>query len=86
MAGIPWYSYPPLEGADGIRLLMIESIDTRLGEISCRIGHFDLKTAPPYRALSYEWGKYNDKCLLLLNGHGFEVGRNLWLRTMAFKK
>ena len=47
--------------------------------LSCRIFHTDLADAPPYKALSYTWGKPSDpRYEIIINGRPFEVRENLY--------
>ncbi len=70
----------PLEGSDSIRLLIVENVGSSSkgrGPIRCSIRHFHLSNAPPYRALSYEWGTTDTK-KIFLNDRIVEVRKNLW--------
>jgi hypothetical protein len=74
------YSYAPLEGSDSIRLLMVENVGSTSkgrGPIRCWIRHFNLSSAPPYRALSYARA-FEDTKKIFLNDRIVEVQRNLW--------
>lgn len=82
MATPPAYEYSRLESPNSIRLLMIEKVELarRTEESSdprCWIQHFSLDNAPPYRALSYEWGGMEAKPIFL-NDQKVLVRKNLW--------
>jgi hypothetical protein len=83
------YTYSPLEAANGLRLLTIDAVGENRGELRCTMKHFSFDTAPPYGALSYEWGNTGFKKRLILNNKHFDVGENLrnalwYLATMEF--
>ncbi|TVY81444.1 Heterokaryon incompatibility protein 6 OR allele [Lachnellula suecica] len=87
------YQYAPLERPDSIRLLRIEDpLCDRWDDVDfvpwCRMEHFTLSDAPPYRALSYAWGSPKMRHIFL-NGRKINIRRNLWqalwhLRWMGF--
>ena len=74
------YSYSPLKGTRDIRLLFIEAAVGNPDMLKCQIRHFNIDDAPPYRALSYEWGNKKLKHPLFLNNRrfNFKMGTNLW--------
>ena len=74
MAKASKYAYSPLD-SDHIRLLMIE-IGPETSTLRCSIEHFKFSEAPPYRALSYEWGSPIFKTIRL-NGLPVNVRKNL---------
>ena len=63
------------QNAPQIRLVEVIGGDQT---INYRLLHTDLKTAPPYKALSYTWGPRQPEQTIVLNGTEFRVGSNLY--------
>ncbi|KAH6671061.1 heterokaryon incompatibility protein-domain-containing protein [Halenospora varia] len=62
--------------ADQIRLLQVRSGSCSL--IQCTLQHYDLAACPPYKAISYTWGRLYPTKDILINGARFSVRENLW--------
>jgi hypothetical protein len=58
-----------------IRILKL-SPGARDDPIECELIHTALDIALSYRAISYTWGGSSGKQSIILNGHGFLIGRN----------
>lgn len=71
------YSYTPIDSETGdIRLVSIYPGDGNL--INCKIVQSSLQNkSVAYEALSYVWGDVSQKGEILLDGHPFNVTRNL---------
>ncbi|KAH9905712.1 heterokaryon incompatibility protein-domain-containing protein [Xylariomycetidae sp. FL2044] len=74
------FCYRPLaEGVDCTRLVEIQPAgDDNDSLIVCNVVQVEFGDRPTYKALSYRWGDETDKRTILVNGAGFQVGRNLW--------
>jgi len=64
---------------DEIRLLKIDTPTVDEDLISGSLETFYLRECPPFRALSYEWGEYEDPLHLLINGGIMEIRPRLML-------
>ncbi|KAF2717290.1 HET-domain-containing protein, partial [Polychaeton citri CBS 116435] len=63
-----------------LRLLKILPSQTQESDILCSLDVVDFQhsSTPYYQALSYVWGEQDPKFTITVNGHSFEVGRNLY--------
>jgi hypothetical protein len=81
MAG-PGFSYQPLDGNEGIRLLHLYPASSPTAEIRCDLIHTTLKMCADiydhYTALSYVWGNPNDTRTILINGTHVSITINLY--------
>ncbi|KAF2472960.1 HET-domain-containing protein, partial [Lindgomyces ingoldianus] len=70
--------YSPLnKDTNEIRVVKISpQVDPKFN-VSCEFTIVSLDAKPVYRALSYTWGDPKDTLPITLNGHRFEVTRNL---------
>lgn len=59
------------------RLLELLPAATLKADISCRLQHQRIGSAPPYEALSYTWGDGESTCRIAVDGLRFWVRRNL---------
>jgi hypothetical protein len=72
------YSSIPLSTASKeIRLLSISPSSDRSSKICCSLHKASLNDNAAYKALSYVWGSNTDQQVIELDGHDFEVTRNL---------
>lgn len=81
---MPIYTYRPIVGEGGIRLVSLTSL--RDGTPKCNITHTTLKNAPTYEALSYTWGDVKDSIPLLVDDNArLMISQNLFgaLRQLA---
>jgi hypothetical protein len=74
------FEYQPLDQEnDEIRLLKIDTLTVDDDLISGSLETFSLRDCPPFRALSYEWGEYEDPLHLVINGCIMEIRPRLML-------
>jgi hypothetical protein len=75
------YKYSPLSKEDrSVRLLRLLPSATEGAEIKCEIFEYCLVSngvGHPYEALSYVWGDPTDRKSIHLNGHTFDITKNL---------
>jgi len=70
--------YTPLDrGRREIRVVRIAPGVDPSFDISCELAVVSLDSSPSYTALSYTWGNPKDTLPITLNGHRFDVTRNL---------
>jgi len=69
--------YSPINSSNSEFRLLLLKRGRREDKISCELRTMSLTCTPTYRALSYVWGKANDVVPINLNGHEFEVKKNL---------
>lgn len=73
------YTYDRLDHATKqIRLLKLRRWRGRTDIIKCDIETFEIGKAPPFRALSYEWGPPDSLRQIEVNGALFDIRENLW--------
>ena len=68
--------YEPLTKT-GIRLITFIPASTD-NKVQLELHRFDIRTAPPYVALSYAWGDDKESVSIQCHGHGYYVTRNLY--------
>ena len=77
--GMPRFSHQPLERPhEQIRLLQIDNCEGAT-DLRLSIAAYDLQTAPPYNALSYEWGDAEPTVEIFVNRRCLEIRHNLFL-------
>ncbi|KAL5316373.1 hypothetical protein ACEPPN_015418 [Leptodophora sp. 'Broadleaf-Isolate-01'] len=70
--------YRPLR-PDTREIRLLEILDIKSEErLSFRLRHVPLDTAPTFLAISYAWGNFEDELTIYVDGHSFEVSRNLF--------
>ena len=69
--------YTPLQHDREIRILEIVRIANN-ARISLRLRHIHLDDAPSFVAISYVWRVDDEKLNISVNGHSFQVSRNLF--------
>src|SRR5438034_287893 len=73
----PHFKYAQLKDPTRqVRLLQLQS-QKKDGLLQFTLSAVDLSSAPPYTALSYEWGPPGDTKTILVNGIAFVVQQNL---------
>lgn len=81
------YVHEPLDGAsDRIRLMKLLPDLDEAGHIRCELNQFSLATAPPYHALSYEWGPSHPQHKILIENATLDIRPNLWLFLDMFRQ
>jgi hypothetical protein len=70
------YQHQPLDTRR--RQVRLLTFTAAYDTIHLEVRIFDLATAPPYRALTYTWGKPDPKFDIYLDGKAFEVRENLF--------
>jgi hypothetical protein len=70
------FVYSPL-GNDQIRLLRITPGNPE-DVVSTSLATVSLLDAPPFEALSYVWGDYNDRASLMIDGYAVEIHASLF--------
>ena len=72
------FQHIPLNNTeDEIRLFQLE-FDEKQPLVSCKLKTFELKTCPPFVAVSYTWGPPEPRKIIFVNKCEFEVRENLW--------
>jgi hypothetical protein len=69
--------------ADQIRLIQVGPGSRHL--VQCTLRHCDIAACPPYKALSYTWGRPYPTEEILLNGARFSARENLWQYLRTFQ-
>ncbi|KAF2818324.1 HET-domain-containing protein [Ophiobolus disseminans] len=72
----PSYTYEQLSNEKTIRLMEIEPSQDRTSTVECCLKVVSLASAPSYEALSYRWGKKDDR-YLRCGGESLSIRRNL---------
>lgn len=70
------FTYQPLKTEKSFRLATLHG-GQQTDQISITVQEHELDTCPAYIALSYEWGREQEK-YILLNGTTFRIRRNLY--------
>ncbi|KAK4505980.1 hypothetical protein PRZ48_003945 [Zasmidium cellare] len=72
--------YTPLDRtARDIRLITLLPTLSDHKTLRCIMTTYSLDTAPPFTALSYEWGSMDDQCIIQVNDSPARIRKNLWL-------
>lgn len=81
------YIHKPLDDTgDQIRLMKLLPDLDEAGQIQCELKQFNLSEAPPYDALSYEWGSSKSLRDVSIEGASLSIRRNLWLFLDTFRR
>lgn len=75
------FKHQGLEKGKYFRLLRLHSNPVQGDFIHCRLQHFELESAPPYRAVSYVWGDSGPNRVIYIGDSPYremEVGENLY--------
>ena len=75
-----WLKSPTSE----IRLLSLDTADETY-PLSCILRSHELKSCPPYIALSYEWGEVEPQVQIMVNGLYLRIRHNLFLFLSLLK-
>lgn len=62
---------------DSLRLVQIQPAVHETDPVTCMLGEVTFGSRPKFEALSYTWGTERADDAIILNGHPFEVRRNL---------
>ncbi|KAF8861161.1 hypothetical protein BDZ45DRAFT_618648 [Acephala macrosclerotiorum] len=81
---MPVFSYGPLQ-QDEVRVIKIKQGDFD-DPIVCDLEHVALSTAPEFHALSYVWGDTSVKFPIQINGHSFQITKNLHTGMRQIRK